>query len=410
VEERTSVTPMDSPAPSPVSKPAGWQTSRRMVALLWVIVVAILISFAFFASSLCITFLLAGFLAILVDPIPTRLERWGIPRGISSAVVVFSGMLLLTLMIYASYGRMNTFIDDFPDYAQRIQDAIQPLKQNIEKMQKTAGTLNPASGAPGKRVQEVRINEAPSWPSYLIRGVGSVWGTLIIGAVVPFLMFFMLVRKSHLSTWLENAFGASTDVPRFADRLSRMVRGFAIGNVVIGATMAVVMVSVLLALKLQGAILLGVASAIFNLIPFLGVILAAAVPLLPAMLQFDTPGPFLIIFFTAVMLHFLSANVLVPRFIGSRVNIGPVAATVGMLFWGWLWGIMGVLLAVPLTAFVKLVSDCHPSLTQISNLLAERPRSGAQLSQTGPTTQAQTPEPSPAIPFLGEGVPTRAKD
>jgi predicted PurR-regulated permease PerM len=54
--------------------------------------------------------------------------------------------------------------------------------------------------------------------------------------------------------------------------------------------------------------------------------------------------------------------------------LGPVAATVGMLFWSWLWGATGLLQAVPLTAFVKLVADCHPVLLPISNLLAERPR------------------------------------
>jgi len=95
---------------------------------------------------------------------------------------------------------------------------------------------------------------------------------------------------------------------------------------------------------------------------------------------------------------------LIPKFIGSRVNIGPVAATVGLLFWGWLWGIMGILLAVPLTAFVKLISDCHPSLIHISNLLAETPRSPRPWPQPSP------PPVSPAVPFLGEAAQSDAKD
>jgi predicted PurR-regulated permease PerM len=378
--------------------------SSRMVALLWVVVIAIIIFFAFFASSLCITFLLAGFLAILADPIPTYLERWHITRSLSSAVLVFGGMVILTMLVYASYGKVGGFIDDIPEYAARIQDAIKPLRQNIEKVQKSAGSLNPMTPPQGKRIQDVRINEPPSWPSYLIRGVGSVWGAIIIGGVVPFLMFFMLVRKAHLYNWVTNAFGASTDVPRFADRLSRMVQGFVVGNVVIATIMAAVTVAVLLSLKMPGAVVLGVASALLNLIPFLGVILAAAVPMLPAMLQFDTPGPFLIILFTVVALHFISANILIPRVIGSRVNIGPVAATVGMLFWGWLWGIMGVLLAVPLTAFVKLVSDCHPSLIHISNLLAEKPQPLPQWAQI------DTRKVVRSIPFLGKRMQTTVKD
>jgi predicted PurR-regulated permease PerM len=57
--------------------------------------------------------------------------------------------------------------------------------------------------------------------------------------------------------------------------------------------------------------------------------------------------------------------------VGSRINIGPVAATAGILFWGWLWGVVGVILAIPLTGTVKLIADCHPSLKYLSNMLGE---------------------------------------
>lgn len=111
-----------------------------------------------------------------------------------------------------------------------------------------------------------------------------------------------------------------------------------------------------------------------NLLPFVGLVLALAVPLAAAILQFNTAGPYIVITLTILFLHVVSANLLVPRFIATRVSIGPVAATVGMLFWGWLWGVMGLLLAVPLTAFIKLVADLHPSLGHLSNVLALTPR------------------------------------
>jgi hypothetical protein len=71
-----------------------------------------------------------------------------------------------------------------------------------------------------------------------------------------------------------------------------------------------------------------------------------------------------------------------------------VAATVGILFWGWLWGVMGLLLAVPLTAFVKLVADLHPSLGHLSNLLALTPRPIPHWVRYGETTVKR------AIPYL----------
>jgi predicted PurR-regulated permease PerM len=374
----------------------------RVVALLWVVVIAIIVAFGFFASSLCITFLLAGFLAILLDPIPTFFEHWHIPRLLSTAVLVISGMLFFSVLVYATYGRASVIMDEIPVYAERIRDAVKPLSQGIEKVQKSAGSIT-SSNAP-KRVPEVRVSENVAWPSYLIRGVGSAWGAVIVAGIVPFLMFFMLVRKSHLYQWLDNAFGEQMDVPKFTSRLTKMVRGFAVGNLIIGAIMAAITVGVLFELKLQGAVPLGIASGFLNLVPFLGAVLAAALPLMAALLQFEPAGSFVIILLTITSLHIISANLFVPKFIGSRVNIGPVAATMGMLFWGWMWGIMGILLAVPLTAFVKLVADCHPSLIHIANLLAETPRPVPNWAQSG---QAKVAE---AIPFLRKRLGADAKD
>lgn len=253
-------------------------------------------------------------------------------------------------------------------------------------MQETAGSLNPETST--KKIAEVKINEPPSWPSYIIRGVGPVWGAVIIVGVVPFLVFFNLIRKEQMKQRLASTLGATIDVPQFVARVTTMVRGFAAGNLVIGSAMAAVTVLVLLALKVQGAVGLGVASGFLNLIPFLGVILAMVVPVAAALLQFHTAAPFAVIVLTVVCLHVISANYLIPKIIGSRVNVGPVAATAGILFWGWLWGLMGILLAVPLTALVKIVADSHPSLIHISNLLAEDPRpvSPCQVSGREPVT------------------------
>ena len=380
----------------------------RIVGLLWVVVIAIVVAFAYFASSLCITLLLASFLALLFDPIPTYLERFRIPRVVSTGLMIIVGVVGMAAVVRASYGRANQIIDDLPDYADRIHDAFDPINQRIQQVQKSAGSITASAPVPitKKSPPVVRVADQPSpaWPSYLIRGVGSVWGALIVGGIVPFLMFFMMVRKSHLYDWTAHTFGETVDVPNFTTMLAKMVRGFVVGNLIVGALMAAVMVAVLYALKVPGAGPLGIASGFLNLVPFLGAILAAGLPLFASIFQFDSPAPFVLMVVAAVALHIVSANFLVPKLIGSRVNIGPVAATMGMLFWGWLWGIMGVLLAVPLTAFVKLVADCHPSLIHISNLLAEKPRGVPHWVEVGSERVVR------AVPFFGKHVRAEGKD
>ncbi len=163
----------------------------RIVGLLWVVVIAIVVAFAYFASSLCITFLLASFLALLFDPIPTYLERFRIPRVVSTGLLIIVGVVGMAAAVRASYGRANQIIDDLPDYADRIHDAFDPINQRIQQVQKSAGSITASAPVPitKKSPPVVRVADQPSpaWPSYLIRGVGSVWGALIVGGIVPFL-------------------------------------------------------------------------------------------------------------------------------------------------------------------------------------------------------------------------------
>jgi predicted PurR-regulated permease PerM len=125
---------------------------------------------------------------------------------------------------------------------------------------------------PTNKVPQVRLQESPNWPDYLVGCVGSVWGVLIIAGVVPFLTFFMLWHKRRY---------------------------------------------------LSGS------SGLLNLLPFLGLIFSLALPLSAALLQFNTPGPYIVITLTILFLHVVSANPLTPKFIANRVIIGPVAARLG---------------------------------------------------------------------------------
>lgn len=372
-----------------------------MVSLLWVVVIAIAFAFCFFASSVCITLLLAGFLAILAEPLVAALENSGLPRSMSAALVILTGILLLTLAGDVFYDKADRFVEDFPGYAGKMRDAIKPLTDKVQKLRQSANNLNPVP--PKERPREVHINDQPSWPAYLVRGLSSVWGAIIVAAVVPFLVFFMLLRKEHIYAWLNNAFGSSIDVPGFVARVSQMVRGFVVGNLIVALISAVVMVAALLGLKMDGAVALGISSGILNPIPYLGGFLMAAIPLLAGTLQFSSAGPFVVIGVTALTLHLISANLLIPKLVGSRVNVDPVAATVGILFWGWLWGAMGVLLAVPLTAFVRLIAETRPSLIHIANLLAEKPRPIPRWTLPGRATVSK------AIPFLRDRFRTRSK-
>ena len=286
---------MDSPT---LLKPGGDSEQRwlkQIAALLGLIFGTIVLAFCFFASSLCITIVLSAFLAILVDPLVVRVARIGLGRVLASGLVVACFMLLAGTLTYVLYNRASAFADEFPSYAHRIRQALAPLVSKFERFEKNAESITPLVQG-SKRVNEVTVRGAPTnWPSFLVRGVGSISGVLIMGGVLPFLVFFMLVTKDQMNVRLVNMFESRIDVPKFVSDLGNMIRGFVLGNLIIGSIMAAGTSVVFLVLGMKGAVTLGIVSAFLNLIPFLGVLLATAVPLAAALLQFNTLGPFVTI-------------------------------------------------------------------------------------------------------------------
>ena len=361
---------------------------RRGVRLLGGILVLLIVAFCFFASSICITVILAAFLSILVDPAVHALERLWIPRFFAAGLIVLTGVLTFGFLIYQSYDKLADFSDEFPLYMSRIADAVSPISDKIERMQDSTGKLE--HQASPKKVPEVQVRQSTSWASYLVRGVGSVWGAIIIAGVVPFLMFFMLLARDKVFFCLKTISGQKVDVDLFADRLTGMVRSYAAGNLVIGLILSGISILVFWSVGLTPAVTLGLISGALNLIPFLGIMIALLVPLMAGVFQFHSAGPFIMIVVTVLGLHLIAANFLIPRFVGSRLDVGPVAATIGFLFWGWLWGVPGILLAVPLTAFIKLFADSNPSLAHLSTLLARDP-------QCSPLRRKRRRSPQPGV-------------
>jgi len=211
---------------------------RRIAILLFVLVSGLLTVFGYYASSICITVVLAGFLAILFDPVVVTLEKLHLPRGVAAAGIVLAGMSLIGLLGYALYGRAMSFAEELPVYASKVQQTVEPISRKIQELQQSAGNL--ANDVhPTKKVPEVRVQESPTWPDYLVRGVGSVWGVLIIAGVVPFLTFFMLCTKDQMAVRMEGLFDSRIDAARFIASLNQMIRGFVAGNLIVGFVMAV---------------------------------------------------------------------------------------------------------------------------------------------------------------------------
>jgi predicted PurR-regulated permease PerM len=126
---------------------------------------------------------------------------------------------------------------------------------------------------------------------------------------------------------------------------------------------------VLAALKMPNAGLWGMVAGVLNIVPYLGAVATAGILALAAIVSFDSLGRALLMPGAFLLLNMIEANVVTPALMGKQFPLNPVAVFVGLLFWGFVWGIPGAILAVPMMVTIKIVCDRVPSLRALGELL-----------------------------------------
>jgi len=143
----------------------------------------------------------------------------------------------------------------------------------------------------------------------------------------------------------------------FLDQVNVMLRGYLIGNALVALILMFASWAFFLSIHLDYPFLAGCVSGLLNLVPYLGAVLAWLPPFFVGMVKWKSVGPYAGVGAAMLLLHIVGLNVLMPAIVGRRVHLNPLAVTISLLFWGWLWGAIGLILAIPITATVKVICD-----------------------------------------------------
>lgn len=336
---------------SEVSAASATSASGRLIAI------AVLFVCLYFASSVVISLICSILVAAVLEPGVSLLERWRFPRWLGAMLMVLAMLMVAYLVIYSIYGRAVAFFDDLPILVARLKAISEHIQVTARNIQQSTNTIMPPSS--DANLPTVRLQQESPWMQYMLRGMGSVYAFAVTVMFIPFLVFFMLTSKYRLWAATLNLF--PSDRRQQAEDviygISRMLRQFVLGNLLVAVISAFLITPAFAAVQLRYALFLGPLAAFLSLIPYVGVAVAMLPPLLMGLLQYNTLQPFVIIAITVVVVHFVAMNVLTPKLVGHRVNLNAFAVTLAMMFWGWLWGAIGLVLAVPITAAIKAVCD-----------------------------------------------------
>jgi predicted PurR-regulated permease PerM len=182
----------------------------------------------------------------------------------------------------------------------------------------------------------------------------------------------MLSWQEHARTRTVELFPAENRTTAYVTlgQISVMVRSFIAGNVIIGLFMSVISMIVFGLLGLPYFYFLGIISGFLSLLPYLGIVMAVLPPLAAGLGTVKDSG-LIIIVATVLILHLFSMNVLYPKVIGRRLQLNPLLVTISLLLWGWLWGAMGLILAVPIMGVLKIVCDNVVALRRFGDWMGD---------------------------------------
>ena len=325
-------------------------SSQRIIAL------GIVFAFLYWASSVVMTLLLAVLFAYFLDTVVEVLEKVHIPRVLGALVVLLAVMSIIGGLGYLMIDRADQFLADWPRYSAVMRNVATGLDRKLAIFEKQVEAIAPEEerGRP-----PVRVAEARPVRELLFRGVGSLYSILLVATFLPFLVFFMLAAKRRIWIATMELFPAENrrSVQEALDQVSVVLRSYVAGNALVALILMLASWAFFLTIHLDYPFLAGCVSGLLNLVPYLGAVLAWLPPFLIGMAQWKTVGPYLGIAATLSFFHMIGLNVLMPAIVGRRVHLNALAVTIALLFWGWLWGAIGLILAIPITATIKVVCD-----------------------------------------------------
>jgi predicted PurR-regulated permease PerM len=340
----------------------------------FVIAIAAAVGLIYLLKLVLVTILLAALLAFALDPVVVALAKVRVPRAVGSAVALLLLVVLSLALTFFFYNRAIDFLDELPRFSATIHDNLQKLEAEAEKIESSTRSLMPESK--GKKPIPVQVQQSPGLANLLSSGSQFVDVALAI-SFVPFLIYFMLTWKSHIHSATLAVFPKEKRLVAFRTigRISEMVRSFIVGNLVVGLLNAGASTIIFGYVHLPYFYFLGAISAFAGLVPYLGVFFALLVPVAAGM-GVLTKAQLLIVFVSVLLLHVVTMNVLYPKVIGRRLRLNPLAVALSLLFWAWIWGAFGLILAVPLMGSTKIICDYIEPLQGLGDWLGDSSSNG----------------------------------
>jgi predicted PurR-regulated permease PerM len=337
-------------------------------------------------QAVFIPLMLSLLLTYALSPLVDRLHRLRLPRWIGAALILVGLFGGVGWTGYSLSGSATQLVDSLPVAAQKLGQAMRRNKSAsatpLESVQQAAAQLekaaeeNSARVAARKGVARVVI-ERPSFNvrDYLLSGTVGLLAAIGQLTLVAFLTYFALCSGDTFRRKLIKITGSSLQKKKVTvhvlDDITRNIERYLLVQILISGLVGVATGLAFWAIGVENAAVWGIIAGVTNLIPYVGSVIVLVAAGLVAFLQFNSLEMGILVAGVSLAIHTLVGNLLMPWLTSRTSRMNPVAVFVGVIFWGWLWGVWGLLLGIPITMVIKSICDRVEDLQPIGELLGE---------------------------------------
>lgn len=358
----------------------------RSGALLFLAIFAGILAL-YWGRTIFVPIMLGVTISIALSPIVAAMERWlRLPRALGAAVLLLGGFGAGSWTVYSLADDAALLVAALPEAVQKVRDTFDAQQGDptaaISKMRKAAADIERAAtpGAsvppPNDGVTRVQIEAAHfSLRDYMWSGTLGLAGAVGQAIAVTFIAYFLLASGNTFRRKLVRIAGPTFTRRRLTvqalDEITKQIQLYLLVQLFKGLIVGVASWLAFLWIGLNHAAVWGVVAGVLDLVPYVGLIIIGASSALVGFLQFGSFDMALLISGVSIVIHGIESYLLTPWLTSHASRMNPVAVFLGVLAWGWLWGVWGLLLGVPILLVVKAVCDRVDEFKPIGELLGD---------------------------------------
>lgn len=347
---------VESPGAGRPSRPALF-TSRLFVPLLAGIFTVLSIAGLQYASSLLVPIAVAVLLTLLLGPIVRWMRKFGVAEPVGAGIIVFGTIILMGTAVVALAAPAAEWLRRAPETMHRVEAKLRTIEP-VTTLQATAASVARMTGVASSDTAGTRVQVATATP---LQQVG--WTTAhIVGGIltIVFLTYFLLASGSMFRRKIAYLFPGGTQrsrIKRALFEIEEQMSRYLLINTLISIGFGMATGALLAVIGVPNPILWGTVAGVMNFIPYIGAFVTVVLIGIITLATFDGTQQLLFACGGFLLIDLLKGHLVGPLVLGRRMPLNTVAILLSLLFWGWVWGIVGVIMAVPITVMIQVIAS-----------------------------------------------------